>query len=494
MSTVIPECNVAYQIWDQDEGNYAAHWQPLNASLNGTDAMPEFSYRTAASLDSFPYWGLHGFYSGGGYVAELTGDFNALRDKIHKVRSNQWIDKYTRVILIELTIYNPNVNLFCISTIVAEVVDSGGIFTSYRFEPVNLLGYYSGAMLFQLVCEIIYLIFILFFIVKEIRNIIKQKKEYIFQFWNMIELSIIGISISGVVVYFYRMMITSELIEIFKETHGNGYMKFQYVGGWQELLMYMVAWLVFLATLKFLKLLRFNKKIGMMAATLRYGRKYLMAFGVMFGIMFFAFAQYFYMIYNIELLSFSTIIRSAETCMQMMLGRFNFYAMKVSQPVLGPMFFFIYTVVVAYILINMFLSILNESFAQVRADLAKQSNEYEMVEFILRRFQVWTGLGFKGPPPLSKNAAGGLKPAFPYEVNDFPEKVERLLNCISKVYFDQDQFEAIFDSSNPANKQMMKKMMKGGRAGTGPDPTTMAAMTVNARRGTRRNRMSEIDC
>ena len=47
-------------------------------------------------------------------------------------------------------------------------------------------------------------------------------------------------------------------------------MKFQYVGGWQDLLMAHGHLVGVLATTKFLKLLRFNKKKGMMAATLQY--------------------------------------------------------------------------------------------------------------------------------------------------------------------------------------------------------------------------------
>ena len=37
-------------------------------------------------------------------------------------------------------------------------------------------------------------------------------------------------------------------------------MKFQYVNYWNETLLYLLGWLVFIATIKFVRLLRFNKR------------------------------------------------------------------------------------------------------------------------------------------------------------------------------------------------------------------------------------------
>ena len=68
--------------------------------------------------------------------------------------------------------------------------------------------------------------------------------------------------------------------------------------------------------------------------------------------------------------------------------RFNFFAMQLASPVLGPFFFFCYTISVAYVLINMFLTILNESFATVRGDMYRMENDYEMVDFVIKKFKV----------------------------------------------------------------------------------------------------------
>ena len=85
------------------------------------------------------------------------------------------------------------------------------------------------------------------------------------------------------------------------------------------------------------------------------------------------------------MLNFKTLLHSVETLLQMLVGKCNFSAMQAADPVMRPLIFFFYVVTVYYILLNMFLTILNESFARVRADITLQTNDYEMVDFIVNR-------------------------------------------------------------------------------------------------------------
>jgi len=291
VKNVVDKCNVKYSTQSEDMSDYGIGWEFLNETTN---YQSEYIYKSASILDGYPFWAVHNVYSGGGYVFELKGSIREMQDKAMVLQKAQWIDEYTRAIFIEFTVYNPQVNLFGITTYLFEALDSSGLFPMFKIEPVNLLNYYTSAMLFQLACEIIFAIFIIFFIIKEIRNLkLKGWRKYFIRFWTCVELLIIGFSISATIIYFYRMIETDRLLKMFKETHGNGYMKFQYVGYWNELLMNLIGWLVFLATIKFLRLLRFNKKMSLLACTLKYAFKPLCMFGLMFTIFFLAFVQFF---------------------------------------------------------------------------------------------------------------------------------------------------------------------------------------------------------
>lgn len=61
----------------------------------------------------------------------------------------------------------------------------------------------------------------------------------------------------------------------------------------------------------------------------------------------------------------------------------------------------LFVVSVAFILANMFVTILEETFGAVRDDIQKQSNDYEIVDFMLSRFKQWTGLASNRPTTLT---------------------------------------------------------------------------------------------
>lgn len=84
-----------------------------------------------------------------------------------------------------------------------------------------------------------------------------------------------------------------------------------------------MAFILFAATIKFTKLLRFNKRILTLAVSLVGILKPLGSFGLVFGITFMAFSQMSYMIFVNSLLEFSNFIKSAETLFSMMLSKLH---------------------------------------------------------------------------------------------------------------------------------------------------------------------------
>jgi len=52
-------------------------------------------------------------YGSGGFVQLLSPDQNETTQIIQDLYDNLWIDRATRAIFLDFTIYNANVNLFC---------------------------------------------------------------------------------------------------------------------------------------------------------------------------------------------------------------------------------------------------------------------------------------------------------------------------------------------------------------------------------------------
>jgi len=194
----------------------------------------------------------------------------------------------------------------------------------------------------------------------------------------------------GAILFVNQYVQVDKLTKRFKETKGNTYMKFESVSYYCELYGQSVAMLIFFVILKLIKVLRFNKKISLLARTLKHCGRKLATFSIIFMIVFFSFVQFFNIILMQDMYQFVTFIRSLETCFAMMLGRFDFQKMTRSN-FLSPIFFILFMVVNMFILLNMLLSIVIESFTTLKNDAANQRNEYEIINFMLGRFKSWTG-------------------------------------------------------------------------------------------------------
>ena len=63
-------------------------------------------------FQNIPYLGVINVYGGGGYVAELGDSSAAALSLLQQLQQNNWVDKMTRAVFFETTIYNANVHLF----------------------------------------------------------------------------------------------------------------------------------------------------------------------------------------------------------------------------------------------------------------------------------------------------------------------------------------------------------------------------------------------
>ena len=69
-------------------------------------------WNSEAGLDGQQYSTQFATYGGGGYVALLGKSYVSARAVIDRLFSGLWIDRGTRVIFVDFTVYNPNINLF----------------------------------------------------------------------------------------------------------------------------------------------------------------------------------------------------------------------------------------------------------------------------------------------------------------------------------------------------------------------------------------------
>ncbi|XP_077980793.1 polycystin-2-like [Glandiceps talaboti] len=210
-------------------------------------------------------------------------------------------------------------------------------------------------------------------------------KRYFNNFWNVYDSIQIIFGVLLVVMYIMRYVVTEWFIVDLSDKAKKQFVSFQYIAWLNELYTLFLGIVVFLAIIKFLRLLRFNKRMGMLAATIRYAAKELIPFFVILSLFLVTFTASGYLFFGTKFRSFQSFIDSLETLILTFIGKFYFSGLN--ETVIGSVYCAVFSIICFFILLNMLVSIINDAFIEVRKDASKQGNDYEIVAFMMQRLQ-----------------------------------------------------------------------------------------------------------
>ncbi|XP_073252460.1 polycystin-2-like protein 1 [Porites lutea] len=372
--SVIKECYAPYSPGAEDTAPFGLK--------NGS----AWTYQTEKELDGRSHWGRITTYSGGGFTMLLEAREEKTKELIAKLKDNLWLDRGTRVVFIDFTVYNANINLFCIVKLIFEYPATGGCIPSFNFRTVKLIRYVTTLDHFVMACEGIFIVFIIYYTIEEILEIKKHKLKYFKSFWNVLDIIVIFLGYVAIVFNVYRTLTVNDLLQGLLKNNKQ-YANFDSLGFWQTQFNNMVAVAVFFAWIKVFKYISFNKTMTQLSATLNNCAKDVGGFAVMFFIIFLAYAQLGYLVFGTQVRDFSTFEDSIFTLFRIILGDFDFHALEQANRVLGPIFFITYVFFVFFVLLNMFLAIINDTYAEVKSNIANQKSEFEIGDYFKKGYQ-----------------------------------------------------------------------------------------------------------
>lgn len=276
-------------------------------------------------------------------------------------------------------------------TMVVEFLPTNGIFLFTDLKISRLFSTGGGMETFVVVCEFFILIFFAVFIYQECKQLYQLKKGYFKEFWNCIEFTMVILVLVCVCMFLMRIKLVESAISKLEKNPGK-FVSFDRVASWSEAFMIMVTLLVFITWLKGMKLLRFNPRIQVFAQTLKGSAGPLATFSVVFLIFFMAYALFAFAIFGRDLASYYNFVTTSESVMGLLLGAFDYGEIDTAQPIIGPIFFFTIMVFGNFIIMNMFLTIIMDVFAEVKEQMGDSNTEFEVVEYMLKRFRRVTGV------------------------------------------------------------------------------------------------------
>lgn len=147
---------------------------------------------------------------------ELRGKLSYIQGNLSLLKQMSWVDRETRAVFIEFSVYNPNLNLIMVSTILIEFLSSNSILIMSRFDPLNLFGE-TGGFSFKTCCEIVLMTFFVYYMIVQLIALTKRDfREYVNDFWSFIEWAIIVLGWVSFVMVIYRLIVAQQVLDFFK--------------------------------------------------------------------------------------------------------------------------------------------------------------------------------------------------------------------------------------------------------------------------------------
>lgn len=398
-------CIPEYSAHDEDTTRYnLPGWIPV-ANISKYHSMYDvlrlcpkpWRYNSSLELNTLSYYGKHARYDGGGYIADLGYDSQTASRVVINLKSNNWIDERTAAILIEFTVFQPSTLLFSVGKLLYEVYPTGKPVSQARFDTLSIYGTSNPSISsFFVACQIILLLLIAYFLLLEVVKIYRQSCSYFRSFWNWTNLLQLIFATTTIAFFFFKEKYVSSFV---KQVQENPFetASADYVLFWSDMEMIVLSVVVFIVTVKFLRIIRFNRHVCQMVSSLKLSAPHISSYSVLFFVNILSFTLFGVLVFGNDMEPYHSFLEALVTLIQKFLGGdLHFYDLQSSNRILGPIFVFGYMLSMGFILINMFVAILNESYESVKelsggkfadAELGTFIKQYYLARF-LRLYEV----------------------------------------------------------------------------------------------------------
>ena len=380
-------CLAAYSSDDEERASFNfPKWIP-SRNYNESDSISDiclkpWKYQSRTELNTLSHKAVKNSYDGGGYVADLGYNKESASKVIRDLRDYNWVDTLTAALFIEFTLFDPSTSLFCSVRQTYEKLPTGEAVTAVDVRALTLYpSPDTHLQSFYEVCELLFLLVIVVCFIVEAVKFFRQKK-YFQQMWNVVELILLVVSLLAVVMSFLKGKYTSLYV---KNVKSNPYGTFSSdnVVRWLDWETLWFALAIFIITLKLLRLIRFNHHICQMQGTLKRSAWSVMSFSLVFTISVIAFTHVGFLCFGANLDLFSSFFNSLRVVLLMSVGKqIDYLGVYLDSPLVGSLHLLLYLVIMIFILVNLFIAILVDSYGEVGEERGDSFRDAELGKFM----------------------------------------------------------------------------------------------------------------
>uniref|UniRef100_A0A5F8G1V8 Polycystin 1 like 3, transient receptor potential channel interacting n=1 Tax=Monodelphis domestica TaxID=13616 RepID=A0A5F8G1V8_MONDO len=374
-----------YQHHEEDQKNYGVNWAPLD--LNSTkDSI--WCYQSEEALDGYPIEGQFAIYSGGGYVVALGNSSEDAKRTLQHLKQSHWLDKHTRTLFVAFVVYNANVNLFCVVTLILE---SNGVGKS-----ISTLLTQKSFICFSAL-SIIYFLLLFYYTFVQGNRLKQQGWKYFTKKSNALDTCIIFISFIMMALQLKRVFLHKRYMQQYR--HKKRFTNLHEIVQVTAALTYLIGFLVLLTTIRLWSLLRLNPRLHIISTTLKRAWDEVVGFLLIILILLTGYSI-FNILFGWSISDYRTFSNSAVTIVGLLMGIFDSCEVITLDPVLGSFLIITSVILLVLVIINLFVSAILLTFCKERKSIMKEA---PLTEILMQKLSNLLGIQRPQKAALSSN-------------------------------------------------------------------------------------------
>ncbi|XP_051474339.1 polycystin family receptor for egg jelly [Apus apus] len=390
-----------------EDGDYAGTWTKLanqsvpkdNSSYSGFTYQPNRTPWTYPSHGDLHTYGPEGYTF---YFFPEEGRPNSTT-RLDALQQSNWLDDKTWAVIMELTTFNCDAELFCTISVVFEMSHFGILKPSLAVHSFALPIFHQQTRA-QMAVFVIVVAFLFIYIAEELHTISQEKKDYVKNISNIISFGFKAVFLLAVCLKVMKFKVGADIVKFYL-LHPNDFIPFHAVSHLDQILRITMGFLVFLVILKTLKYARFLHGVRLAQRSLLAALPAISSMALVLVVHIFVFTAFGYLAFGQHEWNYSNVIRSAQTIFSFCISAFRDTAFS-SNRLLGSLFLASFMVGMICVLINLFRALMVSAYRDTKwRNYKETSDESQMAAFVFQRLrQVFYTLTCK----RSKTSGPGL--------------------------------------------------------------------------------------
>lgn len=338
-------------------------------------------------------------YDGSGFVRDLDATSReGYVTAVEELKAGLWVDAQTRAVIVTLNVYNGNYNYYCISQFVIEFTEGGSVVPTATNKVLSLDMYEVAdfsrvnKVLVQYVPDFLTILgtiaYLLRFLYKlyRVRKVTKSLRPVLRDSWNVVE--ILMLLTLGATYLLRWQYLWNEERRSFDPFKATGYTEMSGLASAYTNMFIGDSATVMVLVVKALKYFALQKDLMLLQKTLVQAITDLVVFIAMLVVLFFGFVLMGMNVFGMQANGFKSITDTTGTLFLILLGEFDYVEMQEVHPLWAFVFFLGFVIFMFFIVLNIFLAILNDAYTVVHTDVVWDELEKRKAMSLREKFEV----------------------------------------------------------------------------------------------------------